>query len=218
MAVAEQQSVAAGRPQAGDHAVGAGTDVGDRLAPRAAVAEEVPARPLRADLGGPPALVRAVVPLGQVGDDLGDRREAGQLAGAAGARERADQDAREGQPPEPIAEVGRVPLAPLGQGQVGPAGVPVGDRPGRLAVPRQVDFRKRLGHGSGLGSLCWDGGSIKVRPPECLSISIERPRACRCRARRSRPGTASGGRAAARGRGRRPSPAPAPGRSRRSPG
>ena len=71
VAVAEQQDAAAGLPQAGDDAVGAVADVGDRLASGAAVAEQVPAGPLLADLGGPPALVRAVVPLGQVGDDLG---------------------------------------------------------------------------------------------------------------------------------------------------
>src|SRR5262249_39726414 len=63
VAVAEQQGVPARVAEEGDNSVGAGADVRDGFAPRAAVTEEVPARPLRADLRGPPSLVRAVVPL-----------------------------------------------------------------------------------------------------------------------------------------------------------
>src|SRR5258708_2592945 len=102
VALARREAWRNASPACGDKAVGAGGDVGDRLAHRAAVAEEIPARPLHPDLGGPPPLVRSVVPLGQVGDDPGARREAGQLAGSAGAPERAHEDSRERQTPEPI--------------------------------------------------------------------------------------------------------------------
>jgi hypothetical protein len=148
--VAEQEDTAAGCAKPVDDAISAGAYFGDRFAARATVSEELPARPLEADLASPPAFVRAVVPFSQVGNDLDAGFEASQLAGAAGTPERADQDAADGRPPEPIAEIGRVPLASIRKGQVGAARMLTGDRPGRLAVPGQVNFGKHFRHGLGL--------------------------------------------------------------------
>ena len=55
--VPEQQDVPGRVAELRDQTIGAGADVRDRFAPRAAVAEEVPAPPLLADLGGPPPFV-----------------------------------------------------------------------------------------------------------------------------------------------------------------
>ncbi len=56
VAVAEDQDVARKRTEPPDHPVGAGTDVHDRLAARATVAEEMPAGPVAADfIGGRPS-------------------------------------------------------------------------------------------------------------------------------------------------------------------
>ena len=52
MAVAEDEDATGIRPETGDHAVGAGTHLRERLTPRAAVAEKIPAWPLTADVGG----------------------------------------------------------------------------------------------------------------------------------------------------------------------
>ena len=80
VAVAEDQDVARKRTEPSDHTVGASTDVRDRLAARAAVAEETPAGPLAANLIGAPPFVAAIIPFGQVGDAHGPVAEAGQLA------------------------------------------------------------------------------------------------------------------------------------------
>ena len=78
-----------------DHAVGPAADVVGALAARDTVPPERPVRPLGTDLGGRPALVLAVVPLGQVLADLGSRTEARELAGLACAPQRARQNEAE---------------------------------------------------------------------------------------------------------------------------
>ena len=63
MTVAEEEDATAIRPQTRDQAVGAGTHRRERLTPRAAVAEEIPAGSFKADVGGESAFIIAVVPL-----------------------------------------------------------------------------------------------------------------------------------------------------------
>src|SRR5215216_7979386 len=70
VAVAEERGVAAAREGSGDHAVCAVADLVRGLTVGDAVAPEVPARPLLADLTGGEALVAAVVVLAQVRLDL----------------------------------------------------------------------------------------------------------------------------------------------------
>src|SRR5262249_18448522 len=95
VAAREGEHVAVGGAGAGDDAVRARRDLVRRLAARTAVAEQVPVGPLGVDLDGAAALVGAVVPLEEVRLALGDGAEAGELAGAGGALERARQDPRE---------------------------------------------------------------------------------------------------------------------------
>src|SRR5205823_14290808 len=52
----------------------------------------------------------------------------------------------EGQPPQPLPQLASVPLAALGQGQIGPSRVLARKAPGRLTVSRQVNKWKRLAH------------------------------------------------------------------------
>src|SRR5262249_36019062 len=60
--------------------------------------------------------------------------------------EGADEDPREREPLEPIAQAPCVALAALRQGNVGPAGVLTGQAPRRLTVTREVDDRQRAAH------------------------------------------------------------------------
>ena len=122
-----------------------------------------PGGTLGADLGRLPALVRAVVPLREVGDDLRRRPEARQLARPPRQVEGADEDPREVDPAEPPCEARRIALATLRQGQVGPPGVLPRERPGRLAVPRpRPESCGPPGLPRGGGSR---GGASGPRPP-----------------------------------------------------
>src|SRR5262249_29709332 len=133
-------------PQPGDDAVRPGADGGHRLAARAAVAEQLPVGVLLADVGGTPPFILAVVPFDQFRIDHRRRAEAGQLAGPPGALPGAGEDAGGGQPRQPFAEPDGVALAAPGQRDVGQAGVLAGEGPRGLAVPGQVDGRKRFAH------------------------------------------------------------------------
>src|SRR5271157_2020538 len=153
MAVTEKEDATAIRAEAGDHAVGARTHRRERLTSRAAVAEEIPAWPLTADVGGEPAFIIAIVPLDEVRSDLCDGPETCKLASPPRPLERADQDLGERDPLEPCSQPPRVALAPLGQGDIGPSRVPARQRPRRLAVAGQVNFGERFVHGVFLESV-----------------------------------------------------------------
>ena len=77
MGAGERQDVPFKAAHPGDKAVGPSGDVFGRFAIGAAVAEHFPAGPLLQDLPGQLPLEPAVVPLDQVGVDLGDGAVAG---------------------------------------------------------------------------------------------------------------------------------------------
>src|SRR5262249_57950496 len=112
----------------------------------------------------------AVVPLDEVGVGLGHGAEAGQLAGAPGAPQRAGPDARERQAPQAFAEADGVGLAAFGERQVGAAaGVLPGDGPRRLAVAGQVDRGQRRHDplrrgGDAEGPPGWAPGALPITP------------------------------------------------------
>jgi hypothetical protein len=150
VAVGEQQDPAvAGGRQLGQQAPGSGGGGLDRLAPGAAVAEQVPPGPGGADLRGGQALVVAVVELQQgVGGLLQPVAEPGQ----PGRGHRPDQGARQDpvdlQAAQVLPERLGLGLADLVQRHVGAAGVPPRPRPLGLAVPDQVHLHRiasRLG-------------------------------------------------------------------------
>src|SRR5262249_30666588 len=138
VAAREQQDVPPDRAHAPDHRVGPRADLPGRLASRAAVAEELPARTLRPDLGGAAALVLAVVPLDEIRIDLGDRGETAQLARPERTPEGTREYLGERQLPQPLAEPARVALAAFRERDVRESGVLPRERPRRLAVTRHV--------------------------------------------------------------------------------
>src|SRR5919106_519317 len=150
-------------PQSGDHSVGTGTDRRHRLAAGTAVAEEIPAGPLLADVGGAPALVVAVIPLLQLWGDLAGVAEARQLARPAGPRQRAHQDLGECYAIEPLTQAQGVLLTARRERDVRPARVPTGDRPCRLTMPRQVYLRQRCVHDPSFDALHSTSGDGRRR-------------------------------------------------------
>jgi hypothetical protein len=138
MAVAEDQHVTLHRPQARYHPVGTGAHHLDRLATRTAVAEEIPPRTLLANVGGALPFVLAVIPLLPVGVDLGLATEARRRTRLQRPRQRARQEPGEHGPFEPLCQAPGLALAACSEWDVCPAGVLTGERPGGLAVPRQV--------------------------------------------------------------------------------
>jgi hypothetical protein len=81
---------------------------------RAAVAEQLPVRALRVDLGRAAALILAVVPFDQIGVDFGHGTKAGQIAGADRALQGTGEDLGKGQSPQPLAEGAGVAFAAFG--------------------------------------------------------------------------------------------------------
>src|SRR6516165_12320217 len=79
VAVREHDDVASGAADPRDDAIDAGADLRRRLAARAAVAKEHPARLLVVDLLGREPLVLAVVPLVQIGLERRAGAETGEL-------------------------------------------------------------------------------------------------------------------------------------------
>src|SRR5580765_4904803 len=94
MAVAEQGDVSRCGANLGDNAIGARADLFRRLAARTAVSKHRPTGPRQADLLCLESLVLAIVPLDQVGLDIGKLAKASEHAGFAGALERTSEDQR----------------------------------------------------------------------------------------------------------------------------
>src|SRR5262249_17465082 len=146
MPAGEGKHVAADGPQAGDHAVGPRAHVRHVLAARAAVAEQIPVRPLLADLRGRFPLVVAVVPPDEVRVRRGRGAQPGPPTRAPGTLQGAGENGGERPAFEALAESAGVLLAAFGQRDVGQTGVLARDGPGRLAVARQVDHGQRWTH------------------------------------------------------------------------
>src|SRR4029079_25638 len=134
VAVGEDRDVAVDRQDLLDDAVAAGCDLGRRLAVREAVAPQVPAGLLLADLRRRDALVVAVVPLEEVLADLAAVAEPGQTRGLARAVERAREHEREVVAVEAAGELPRALAPGVGQRDVRAARVPPRLRPLGLGV------------------------------------------------------------------------------------
>jgi len=140
MAAREEEYGAINGSDAIDHAGGAGSDFAERFAARESIAEHFPIRAPGVNVRRPEALILAVVPLDEVAIDFGARGEARELAGPAGALQRAGEDAGEIESFEPLAETPGVTFAAPGQRQIGEAGVLSTEGPCRLAVAGKVDY------------------------------------------------------------------------------
>src|SRR5262249_61530881 len=94
--------------------------------------------------------------------DAGAARDPGTPAGRARSRQGPGEHRRELQSIEPLAEPASLRLAVRGQRDVGSSGVLTRDRPGGLAVPRQVGKRKRIAHDRLLvAALAWHGRTLQ---------------------------------------------------------
>src|SRR5262245_17064701 len=109
-----------------------------RFAVRAAVAEQLPTWPVFQDVAGKRPLPAAVVPLDEVGIDLGDCSKAGQYTRFRGTPQGTGEHADEGEPPQSLTQLTRMLLAAFIQRQVGSTRVLVGVRPCRIAVTGEV--------------------------------------------------------------------------------
>ncbi len=173
--VGEDDRVAVDLGELGDHAVGAGADLRGRLAARRAVGPQRPVGDLLADVGARAALVVAVVPLLEVVAELRAVAEAGQLAGLAGAGQRAGQDAGEVAVRERLAQRAGLVAAVVDQREVGVAGVLARAAPLRRTVADEDDLRHaaadgaeagRRAGGCGGGAPCtWSASPPRARSP-----------------------------------------------------
>ena len=129
-----------------NHPIGPRPDLLRSLASRAAVTKEEPARTLGQDIGGAAALILPVIPFGQVGIGFGQTAEPGQLGCPSRALRRAGERFGEPRCAQPLPEGARLLLAPLGQRQIGAAGMLAGEAPSGFAVPGEIDGGQRFTH------------------------------------------------------------------------
>jgi hypothetical protein len=140
----------------GDHGVAAGHHLGEALAVRGAVTEQLPAWPLGRDLGSGTALVAAVVHLPQSVDHVGlvvgqhqRSRVGGASQGTAEHEGIVAEWAGDGQAGcHQRAQVPCLALAGGVEGQVGAPGVAAETRPlGRPVADDEDELRRRKWHG-----------------------------------------------------------------------
>src|SRR5262245_10484281 len=146
VAARKEQHVSLDGADTAHHALRPDADLVRRFPTGTAVAEELPVRTLRKDLGAATPLVFAVVPLEQVGIDRRHGGEAGELAGPKRALQGTGKHPGERQPLQPFPEPARVALAALGQRDIREPGVLPGEGPGRFTMPRQVRDGEHRAH------------------------------------------------------------------------
>src|SRR6266851_1892937 len=170
MGARKYQDIAADGAHAADDAIGPCPDLVRSFPARATVAEQLPVRALREDLGGAAAFILAIVPLRQIRIEFGYGSEPRKLASLDRALQGAGEDLGKGQPAQPLPEGPGVVFSALGQGQIGSAGMLARQAPRGLAVPGQIDDRKRFSHD--LLPLC---RPASIRPPAARSGATNGP-------------------------------------------
>src|SRR5580765_1770618 len=121
-----------------------------RFSIRAAVMEQLPVGVLRTNLRGSQTFELAVVPFDQIVIHFGDGSEAGEFAGASRTLQRTGENLCKSQSGQPFAKPASVAFPTLGQRHIGQSRVLSRETPGGLAVPRQINRRKRFVHGASL--------------------------------------------------------------------
>jgi len=114
------------------------------LAAGESVAEDLPIRAFGLDLRARESLVFPVVPFHEVRVDFGSLSEAGELARARRALQRAGEDPAEFEALETLAQAPGVALPALRQRQIGAAGMLPAQRPGGFAMTCKVDGLKSV--------------------------------------------------------------------------
>src|SRR5882724_5599518 len=146
MGARKHQDVALDGAYTIDNTVGSRAHLVRGLPSGAAVPEQIPIRALLQDLDRAPAFILAIVPFDQIRIGFGLLAETSQLASPDGALQRAGEDLCKAQPAQPRPERPGIGFAALGQRQIGSPGMLTRQAPGGLAVPRQIDDRKRFSH------------------------------------------------------------------------
>jgi hypothetical protein len=118
MPACENQYVSWSRTQSANDAVRTGADLLRRFAFRAAVAEQVPVRALRADFGAPAAFIFAIVLLDEVTVDLCHGAKTCQFACLTCTLQWTGEYLCESQPLEPFTESLSGTLAMFGEWEV----------------------------------------------------------------------------------------------------
>lgn len=144
MAMREQSDAAALRTKTLEQAIGATADVSGRLAMRAAVAKDVPARPLLLDLGRAQSFVIAIVPFGEVRFDRRGATEPGKGAGSLRAQAWAGEDSRERDAGQERLQRLSLRLAVRGERDFGAAGVLARERPFGLPMSNDDQPKRRM--------------------------------------------------------------------------
>ena len=122
------------------------TDLLCRFPSRAAVAKQSPAGTFVVNLSGGPALVIAVVPFDEIVIEFSLRSEPGQVTGPRDALQRTGKDFGEGDPAHPSLELPRIALAARRQRNIRTPRMLARERPGRFAMPREINSRKCFAH------------------------------------------------------------------------
>lgn len=144
MAAGKEQHISINSAEPFHHATCPISQIDQVLAAGATVAEYLPAGPLLLDLVRRLSLVIAVVPFGEVAINDSDPPESRQFAGAHRSLQWAGEDTRNAQAFEPLGKSVSIPFTSLGQWEISQSGVLPRDRPGSLAVSREIDYRKLL--------------------------------------------------------------------------
>jgi len=115
-----------------------------RFTARTTVTKDVPARSSHANVLGALSFVIAVIPLGQVGFNLGRRREPDQLAGPPRAPPRTGQHTTKLGRPQPWSKFARLGFAFRGQRNIRSTGMLAGERPRGSAVSNEIKLQERI--------------------------------------------------------------------------
>ena len=124
LAMREKRDVAFCRAKTRDKPVGAARYLIRHFPAWATIAKDTPARPCFANVGGVPSLVVAIIPLRQIGFDLGDGFGCRQFAGPPRPLQGTGEHKSELNIPEVLSKYSRAFLSARGQRKVGSASVP----------------------------------------------------------------------------------------------
>ena len=119
----KEENIAAESANAANDTVRTRTHGFQRLAAGAAVEEKAPAGALHFDINSAPTLIGAVIPFHQIIVSLNPRMRHRKLGSAAGAQQRARENAIDAQCSEARPDLARLAFALLDQWKVSPAGM-----------------------------------------------------------------------------------------------
>ncbi len=122
-----------------DEPVGTAGDLSRRFTSRATIAEDTPVGVLLADVDGAPTFVIAIVPFGEVGFDFNALTQANQRTRPLGPPTWTAEHMNEFGAAQSLSKLSRLLFAVFRQRDIGAARVLMGERPGGLPVPNEIE-------------------------------------------------------------------------------